>query len=454
MEALPKQLQGADLSTAQKAGKWVISALSEGGEEPVQSLISEMTAKATYAANKPYFSTTDEYAVVNPKRMGKEFGYGTAVGSILGGVPVVSAKAMELAARAANTDIKLNIDNIARSSYDNTENGGVKSGRDQLHGTAGTGVWTGRDGGSLDQGLTGRSAPDGQGNLSVPRIILLSPESQRTLAQRGIVNVELQECSADNAAFSAALDNARNEDPANGWAVTPKTADELDKAGTRTFMDGNGSTGFAISSDGDIQAVFANKSAGAPKGATKSTMPKAIALGGKKLDCYGPDLVKLYAKYGFVPVARVSFVAEYANPGWTPDKGEPEIYFMMHNGDSADTVVQKMNSYKEWSQVELDALPLMEYDEAYVYRDALLSINEINTKTSNEQRGFAMETVSGGKSNSTDEGVYTEYVRQLREAQMRVQAEELKREYLRNMARLEEEKREAELDVAFWKYWD
>lgn len=101
MEALPKQLRGTDLSTAQKAWRWLISAVSEGGEEPVQGLISEMTAKAAYAANKPYFSTTDEYAVVNPGRMVREFGYGMAVGGILGGVPMASAKAMELARRTS-----------------------------------------------------------------------------------------------------------------------------------------------------------------------------------------------------------------------------------------------------------------------------------------------------------------------------------------------------------------
>ena len=435
VEALPKQLRGTDLSTAQKAWRWLISLLAEGEEEVVQGVISEMTAKATYAPDKPYFSITDENAVINPRRMGREFGYGTAVGGILGGVPMASAKAVELAARAANTDTKLNIDNIARSVYDNIKNGGVMSGRDQLHGTSGTGIWTGSDGGQVDQGLSGRSAPDGQGNLSVSGIVLLSPESQRTLTQRGIVNVELQECSADNAAFSAALDDARNADPVNGWAVTPKTSEELDEASARTFMDGAGSTGFAIATDGDIQAVFANKSAGAPKGATKSTIPQAIALGGKKLDCYGYNLVKLYAQYGFVPVARVEFVAEYANDGWTPDKGEPEIYFMMHNGDSADTVVQKMSSYKEWSQAELDALPLMGYDEAYAYRDELLAINEMYMR-------------------SADEGIYTEYIRQVREAQEKVRAEELRQAYLQNMARLEEVEREAEMDAVFWKGFD
>lgn len=184
--------------------------------------------------------------------------------------------------------------------------------------------------------------------------------------------MELHDSSTDSAAFSHALDAARAADQRNGWAVTPKSADELTQAGTKSYMDANGSTGFAIAQDGDIEAVFANKAAGAPKGSTKSTIPQAIALGGNKLDCYGAGLVSLYSKYGFVPVARVGFNAEYANDGWTADKGSPDIYFMMHNGDSADTVVQNMGNYKTWSEADLAALPVMEYDEAYAYRDSLL----------------------------------------------------------------------------------
>ena len=60
-------------------------------------------------------------------------------------------------------------------------------------------------------------------------------------------------------------------------------------------------------------------------------IPMALENGGTKLDCYGDTLANLYAKYGFIPVARVEFNEAYANPGWTPDKGTPDIYFMMHS---------------------------------------------------------------------------------------------------------------------------
>lgn len=388
VETLPGELKNADLSTGKKALQWLTSALDEGKEEVVQGAISSMVNKAASGSDTPYFSMTDETAVVNPLRMGQEFGMGTAVGGILGGGQMLansmlqkaysnrSGNALDAAIQKIFDDNnkKLNIDNTESQAYNGiNENGGALDGRNnQLDGASGEGVRAGRGGSWTDSGSQdGRRF--GQDDLSVPGIVLLSPEAQQTLTERGIVNVELHDSSMDNTAFSAALDAARVADSQNGWAVTPKDANELTEAGTRTFLDRNGSAGFAIASDGDIEAVFANKTAGAPKGATKSTIPQAIANGGTKLDCYGHGLVRLYGRYGFIPVARVTFNPEYANPGWTADKGMPDIYFMMHNGDSADTVVQNMGKYKTWSKAELEALPLMEYDEAYKYRDSLMN---------------------------------------------------------------------------------
>ena len=49
---------------------------------------------------------------------------------------------------------------------------------------------------------------------------------------------------------------------------------------------------------------------------------------------------------------------------------------------------------------------------------------------------------------------YLAFIRHLEAAELWQKVEELKREYRRNMERLEEAEREAELDAAFWKYWD
>ena len=54
---------------------------------------------------------------------------------------------------------------------------------------------------------------------------------------------------------------------------------------------------------------------------------------------------RVYEDYGFVPVARVEFNEQHANPGWDKSKGTPYVYFMMHNGDSAETVVSNIGKY-------------------------------------------------------------------------------------------------------------
>ena len=174
--------------------------------------------------------------------------------------------------------------------------------------------------------------------------------------------------------YEQALTAGRNSDPANGWCVTPKSAQQLKDGNVRTFMNDNGTVGVGIAPDGDIVAVFKNKNGGPPK-ALDTMMPIAIEQGGDRLDCYGEGLAKLYAKYGFEPVARVEFNKTYANEGWTPDKGEPYIYVMKHNGDSADTVAQKMGTYPKITDDQLAALPTYgknDYDAALAYRDSLM----------------------------------------------------------------------------------
>lgn len=195
----------------------------------------------------------------------------------------------------------------------------------------------------------------------------------------GVVAAELVDYSADSAAFSYALASARAVDGQNGWAVTPQSVDDLQ--GKKLFADANGTIGFAITPDGDIEAVFKNKVLNKTAHAMDGVMPQALALGGMKLDCYGDALVRVYERYGFTPVARVEFNPEYANEGWTIDKGTPYIYFMVHNGDSAETVAANIGKYSHMTLDELNALPTYAkdgYDEAYAYRDSLLQDSTVS----------------------------------------------------------------------------
>lgn len=89
VETLPGELRNVDLSTGNKALKWVTSMLDEGKEEVVQGVISGLTEKAVFDNDKALYSAEDENAVVNPGRMAKEFGMGASIGGILGGGQVL-----------------------------------------------------------------------------------------------------------------------------------------------------------------------------------------------------------------------------------------------------------------------------------------------------------------------------------------------------------------------------
>nr|DAJ21259.1 MAG TPA: hypothetical protein [Myoviridae sp. cttWQ44] len=213
-----------------------------------------------------------------------------------------------------------------------------------------------------------------QNDLRVSGELRVSDKLQEAQRQRGTPTYAVRDTTADPVSYEQALTAGRNSDPANGWCVTPKSAQQLKDGNVRTFMNDNGTVGVGIAPDGDIVAVFKNKNGGPPK-ALDTMMPIAIEQGGDRLDCYGEGLAKLYAKYGFEPVARVEFNKTYANEGWTPDKGEPYIYVMKHNGDSADTVAQKMGTYPKITDDQLAALPTYgkeDYDAAIAYRDSLM----------------------------------------------------------------------------------
>lgn len=265
----------------------------------------------------------------------------------------------------AGKNVQLNIDNAENSGY-TEENGGVfydgRSG--QLYGASGEGV---RESSEGNDRRVSDGRPLGRGDLRN-----LRERRSVTVSSGGVVTTEILS-SQDSAVFSDSLQAARAADARNGWAVTPKTADELD--GHEMILAENGSAGAAVAEDGDIQAVFRNVKTGV-KGSMEAIIPRALELGGNKLDCYGEVLVRIYERYGFVPVARVEFNEEQANPGWDKSKGTPYVYFMMHNGDSAETVVSNIGKYGHMTQEQLDALPTYGkdgYDQATAYRDSLLS---------------------------------------------------------------------------------
>lgn len=252
------------------------------------------------------------------------------------------------------------------------EQGTAQGAGNQLYGASGEGVQQVQGGGIADSTVQGGRNP-GQGDLRVSGELLLSETSQKALSGRGSPDVRMYQ-NTDAQTFVDALNEGRNSDVKNGWCVSPKEVSDLTQPGVKSYLAENGQAGFVIN-NGDIEAVFTNKAKGAPKGLADSLMLRALSAGGNKLDCYGEKLARMYAAYGFEPVARVEFNKTYANPGWDASKGEPFIYVMKHNGDSVDTVARKMGTYPEYTKDQLEALPTYgknDYDAAMAYRDSLM----------------------------------------------------------------------------------
>lgn len=185
----------------------------------------------------------------------------------------------------------------------------------------------------------------------------------------GIADVELQR-TTDVEAFDKAIRKMKEH---GGAAACVDTHPLEEMKDFKLFLAKNEMAGVAVKPDGDITAVFKNPDY-KQRGAVNDLIITARANGGDKMDCYGIGLVNMYEKCGYVPVARIPFNADYVDDPYLLAT-RPDVYAMMKNTDSLDTVIQKnaAKSYKLSMQADLDNLPTYEdYDEALRFRDNLL----------------------------------------------------------------------------------
>lgn len=225
----------------------------------------------------------------------------------------------------------------------------------------------------FDNGISSGGENTG-GNSGLNReFLLIDNDSRQKLNNSGVTDNEFRDTSSNPELFSFALEEGKKNNK-NGIMVDSHTAQDLRDGNVRTFLSKDNNAGGAIEADGNIIAVFKNKQS-ASKQAGADIIITALENGGDRLDCYGKDLVRIYSKLGFEPVARVKFNKEYAAPGWDSNiHGEPDIYFMVHNGKSVSDVVNDFTNgtSRNFTQEDLDALPYMEYGEAKDYRDGLI----------------------------------------------------------------------------------
>lgn len=78
------------------------SAIEEGSEEVYQGGVENLVEKSIYDKDRPIYSTTDEDAVINPKRAAQEFGGGALVAGVMGGARQIGHYGAQAAGKAYN----------------------------------------------------------------------------------------------------------------------------------------------------------------------------------------------------------------------------------------------------------------------------------------------------------------------------------------------------------------
>lgn len=286
---------------------------------------------------------------------------------------------------------KANVDTIANAGYNNNVNvngsslnGGNING-ENINGRTGIdGISDKRtESGHQYSGEMEKAGENSGRNTGIPQeLVVISESNKAKLNAKGITSNEFRSTTNNPELFSFALATARSANK-NGVMVSPRSASELAEGNVKTFLSADGLVGGAVEKNGNITGVFKNPKSNS-KGAVTDIILTALQNGGTKLDCYGEFLLDSYSRLGFEPVARVKFSREAADPDWNYDLlGEPDIYFMKHNGKSIDEVIDDYinGNAVVYSQEYIDSLPYMEYEEAEAYRDSLIPKSDVVQST-------------------------------------------------------------------------
>jgi hypothetical protein len=82
--------------------------------------------------------------------------------------------------------------------------------------------------------------------LRVSPVLRVSDNLSTAQENRGTPTYQVKDTTGQPKIYAAALVDGRNSDPANGWCVTPKSAQELKDGNVRTFMNDTGTVGVGV----------------------------------------------------------------------------------------------------------------------------------------------------------------------------------------------------------------
>ncbi len=224
-------------------------------------------------------------------------------------------------------------------------------------GLAGGNAGTGGPG-SVSEGVGSASGDDGSGDpgsdgsgvvlsggytpplLNEGKPLDLDSRTQ-ALKDQGIAVAELYELDAEGGAFDAFHSSISKLKENNPYHASVYVYPEGEYGEMRLFLNSDGTAGVALKGD-EIVSVFVHPDS-KDKGSARSLISQAVAQGGKRLDAYDTVLPKIYAKEGFVPVARTAWDDEYAPDGWDKalyskyNGGSPDVVFMAYDPAAVDS---------------------------------------------------------------------------------------------------------------------
>ena len=302
---------------------------------------------------------------------------------------------------------------------------------------------------------------NGQGNRTDTRRPVVDNNLRSQMNEAGVKDVQLRDYSDDYKSYSDALSEARKANP-HGAFVDPQSVEDLQKYNTKTFMSENGGCGVAIKDNGNIVGVFKNTdkyaNADEAKGAARDELISARINGGDRLDCYGSDLVDMYAPAGFEPTHKVRYekginpemdewckqdIDRQIKEGKIKDESEykyPDIIFMkVRDGESIEDTLNliKNKGVPDYDET-LRNMPYTEakdgknaYEVAEAERDAMIGKQPTSEGAFFDGEKVTNEPVNNQPTNPDKRlsNVYTNHLTKLKVVEMANSTSRINAEY-------------------------
>jgi hypothetical protein len=185
---------------------------------------------------------------------------------------------------------------------------------------------------------------------------------------RAVIDTEFYETNDAKLFHKSITESTKNNKYAASVFVYPVS----DYKNSRLFLTADGKAGLAITEDGDIISVF---SYGEGKGRIPQLIVTAIKEGAVSLDHYDTVLTTYYAKFGFVPAAKVTWNDEFAPDGWSKEtfrdfnNGEPDVVAMVYDGGNRETITERVGTFEDVTPKLEEAPYVTEWDDAKKLQD-------------------------------------------------------------------------------------